>query len=991
MTTGSEHIAVVGIDCRFPGAGDKDAFWDMLVRGEHGVSEVPAPRWDGAAFHDAAGGAGRVNTRFGAFMSDPDAFDFEFFGVSPREAAAMDPQQRMLLQAAWRAVEDSGVAPGALAGSATGVFVGMMSSEWATLHLSDYPGLTAHRGSGNGYCMAANRVSYHLDLRGPSTAVDTACSSSLVATHLAANAIRAGDCDQAIVAGVNLMLTPALSIFYTQAGLSAPDGRCKPFSGAADGIGRGEGVGVVVLRRLSDALADRQPVYAVIEGSAVNQDGRSNGITAPSRWSQESVLTAAYARAGVRPRDIAFVEGHGTGTTLGDMIEVKALGAVHGGPRPQPCLLGSVKGNIGHAEGAAGIAGLIKACLALDRRVLPPTLHSETESPRLKLAEQGLRLARGAVRLPKGANGTVRGAVSSFGLGGTNAHVVLASAPVVRRPAEPGGVGVLTVSANTAAALRRNIAALAEAVEGQPDERLGQLCHSTNRVKSGLRQRVALAATSVAQARAELRGLLRDSIPTEQRGKPKVAFLFTGQGSQFAGMGAALRAACPPFRDRLAEADAALRPHLGVSISAIALDGKERDGLGVDATALTQPALFALQYALAAALADLGVRPDAVLGHSVGEFAAACATGVLTLAEAAAMIATRGALMQALPPGGAMIAVRAGADEVADLVAAEPLVSIAAVNGPDSVVLSGDAGGARRIAAALAESGRKVTELVVSHGFHSPLMTQAARDFGDRAFSGIAAPRPATAAFASTVRGRFAAGDELDPAYWVEQITAPVRFADAMAALARREPTHLVEIGPRGVLLGLAVRAGLTGGAKRLVPVPGAAATGAEFAATLATLYSDGMDLDWDRLYRDGQRVPRRLPGYVFADTERFWASAATVRGNTASVVTEKTVTEDQVSPRSERPVRRLGDGPVDAVLAAVAEIGDYAVADLAPEAKLHEDLGFDSIMVMQLGDQLTEVLRLTEPIPVEELLPRVTTVGELLAFAAEVSQEGKR
>ncbi|WP_156755321.1 type I polyketide synthase [Actinokineospora pegani] len=985
----AEPIAVVGIDCRFPGAGDKDAFWDVLVRGEHGVSQVPAQRWDSADFHDAGGGAGKTNTRFAGFMSDPDAFDFEFFGISPREAAAMDPQQRMLLQAAWRAVEDSGQDPAALAGSGTGVFVGMMSSEWATLHMSDYAGLTAHRGSGNGYCMAANRISYHLDLRGPSTAVDTACSSSLVAAHLACNAIRVGDCDQAVVAGVNLLLTPALSIFYTQAGLSAPDGRCRPYSGDAVGIGRGEGVGVVVLRRLSDALAAKQPVYAVIEGSAVNQDGRSNGITAPSRWSQEKVLTDAYARAGVSPGDLSFVEGHGTGTTLGDMIEVKALGAVHAGAkRKQPLLLGSVKGNIGHAEGAAGIAGLIKACLALDKRVLPPTLYADTENPGLRLAENGIRLARGPVRLPRG---TVRAAVSSFGLGGTNAHVVLASAPSARRPVEPGGVGVLTISANTLAGLHRNIAAVAEVVDGAVQDRLGQLCHSTNLVKSSLRQRVAIAATSVEEVRSELRRLLRDgsgNITALDRGKqakagrPKVAFLFTGQGAQYAGMAKALHGACPPFRDRLAEADAALRPHLGASITAIALDGAAHDGLDVDETALTQPALFAVQYALGMAFADLGVRPDSVLGHSVGEFAAAVVAGVLTLDEAARLVAARGALMQALPRDGAMIAVQASEERVAGLLADEPLVSIAAVNGPESVVVSGAAEPARRVAAALAAEGLKTTELVVSHAFHSPLMEPAAREF--RAVAADIPVREPQVAFASTVHGSFAAGMDAD--YWSRQVTAPVRFTGAMAALLARKPTHLVEIGPKGVLVGMAARGGLTGGARRLTPIPGDKATGAEFAATLAALYTDGANPDWAALYPVGQRTPRRLPGYSFADTERFWASAATVRGTVASVVTkEQTV----VAPVAAEPKQVAGD--VGGVLALVAEIGDYDPADLDREAKLHEDLGFDSIMVMQLGDRLTGALGLSEPIPVEELLPRVATVGELLAFAGEVLAEKER
>ncbi|MER6528551.1 polyketide synthase, partial [Streptomyces sp. NPDC001508] len=424
-----EPVAIVGIDCRFPGAPDTGAYWDLLMRGADGVGEVPRQRWDAKEFHSPTGEEGRTNTTEGGFIADPDAFDNEFFTISPREAAAMDPQQRLLLQSAWRAVEDAGIAPRNLAGTPTGVFVGIMGNEWAHLHLTDYANVTAQVGSGNGYCMTANRISYHLDLKGPSLAVDTACSSSLVAAHLAVNALLAEECDHALVAGVNVALTPALSIFYTQAGLSAPDGRCKPFSSEANGIGRGEGVGTVVLRRLRDAIADGQRVYAVIRGSAVNQDGRSNGLTAPNRWAQQEVLGAAYRRAGIEPRDVVFTEAHGTGTTLGDMMEAKALGHHHAGRAGTPMALGSVKGNLGHTEGAAGIAGLIKVALSLHHRVVPASRYAAKESKQLKLRDHGLRLLKAPLRLPAGP--TVAG-LSSFGMGGTNAHAILQSAPAAR-------------------------------------------------------------------------------------------------------------------------------------------------------------------------------------------------------------------------------------------------------------------------------------------------------------------------------------------------------------------------------------------------------------------------------------------------------------------------------------------------------------------------------------------------------------------------------
>ncbi|HEY3751016.1 MAG TPA: beta-ketoacyl synthase N-terminal-like domain-containing protein [Pseudonocardiaceae bacterium] len=974
MTT---RLAVVGIDCQFPGAVNKDAFWDLLVRGEHGLSAVPRQRWDADRFYSAGKQAGTTNTRTAGFISDPDAFDHVFFGISPREAAAMDPQQRLLLQTSWRALEDAGMAPTSVAGTSTGVYVGIMSSEWANLHMTDYAGVTAHRGSGNGYCMTANRISYHLDLKGPSLAIDTACSSSLVALHSACAALRAGDCDQALVGGVNLLLTPALSIFYHQAGLSAPDGRCKPFSAGANGIGRGEGVGVVVLRRLADALADRQPVYAVIEASAVNSDGRSNGLTAPSRWSQRQVVADAYQRAGLEPDQVRFVEGHGTGTTLGDMIEVRALGDVHGADRTQPCLLGSVKGNIGHAEGAAGIAGLIKACLAMDRRILPPTICAAGENPELRLAEHGLRLAARPSRLPKG---TVFGGVSSFGLGGTNAHVVLSTPPVRREPVPPQPGGVLTISANTVTALHRNVAMLAATVTREPAERLAQLCHSTNVVKSTQRCRLAVPLSTPDALRDTVLALADDpgmvaAASRRPAGKPKIAFLFTGQGSQYAGMAAALYANCPAYQERFDEADAVLTPLLGRSIGELVAGT-----VSIDDTALTQPALFCVQYAMAAALADLGVVPDTVVGHSIGEYAAACAAGRLTLAEAAAMVVARGALMQGLPPGGSMVAVRCSVAAVQPLVDDEPSVSVAAVNGPASVVLSGAADAVARITAALAETGIQATPLTVSHAFHSPLMAPMLEPFG--AAIGTVPQRSLTATFVSTVHGRVVGPAELDTDYWVQQVRAPVRFADALGVLAERAPTHLVEIGPRPVLLALARRAGFGSGVATLACCPGKRATGAELSELLAVLYRDGLAVNWTALYRPGQRVLRRLPPYVFSDDARFWASAATV--DTGPTTAIRTAVRAPVPIEPQRPTD-VGSR----VLAAIAEVGDYSVDDLHTGTRLRDDLGYDSIMVMQLGDRLTDLLSDDEPLSVQELLPQIVTVGDLMSFVADRCQDG--
>ena len=556
-------IAVVGIDCRFPGAPDKDAFWRLLMDGVVTDSEVPSQRWDIDAYYHPDGVAGSMNTRRAHFIDDVDAFDNDFFGIAPVEAAALDPQQRLLLQASWRALEDAGIDPRSLAGTPTGVFVGMMSSEWSSLQMLDFAGLTAVRGAGSGYFMAANRISYHLNLTGPSMAIDSACSSSLMAVHQGCAALRSGDADTVIAAGANLLLTPALSIFYTQAGLSAPDGRCKPFGQRADGIGRGEGVAAVVLRRLDDAVADGQPIYAVVKSSVANHDGRSNGITAPSRRSQVELMRRALSLAEVEAGQIGFVEAHGTGTVLGDMIEANALGDVHKTRGGEPCLLGSVKGNIGHTEGSAGIAAFIKACLALHHGVLPPTVFGDSANPGLRLDAQGLRLVESPEPLPANA----LGGVSSFGLGGSNAHVVLESAPAAASSPTAGATGVLTLSAPSEQALRRNADSIATALHNLDDQRLASWCRTTNVVKRSHRHRLVLEGnrgTLVDGLREFLAGARADlasSAPT-RKVPAGVGLLCSGQGTQYPGMTRPLYDANPVYREHLDAAAAALDPHL---------------------------------------------------------------------------------------------------------------------------------------------------------------------------------------------------------------------------------------------------------------------------------------------------------------------------------------------------------------------------------------------------------------------------------------------
>ncbi|BDU05891.1 type I polyketide synthase [Nocardia cyriacigeorgica] len=1095
----SSDIAIVGIDCRFPGAADPAALWRLLIDGGEAITEVPADRWPVGDFHDPSGRPGTINNRSGGFLADADVFDHEFFGITPREAAAMDPQQRLLLHTAWRALEDATLDPRAQAGSRTGVYVGVMANEWANLQMSDYGAITAQHGSGNGYFMTANRLSYQLDLRGPSMAVDTACSSSLAAIHLACTALASGECDQALAGGVNLVLSPAVGIFYTQAGLSAPDARCKPFSGRADGIVRGEGAAVLVLRRLSDAQAAGLPIYAVIKGSAVNSDGRSNGITAPNRWAQQQVVEQAYERAGVRAQDVDFVEAHGTGTVLGDMIEVKALGALHAG-RPRPCGIGSVKGNLGHTEGAAGIAGVIKAALALHHRLVPPTRYADTENPTLRLAHHGLRLLGEA--LPLGERAV--GGVSSFGVGGTNAHIVLGSAPVAgshgtrgklgstvnagaardavshdldgtghgagdvaERSSDPAGRragavgegqmssadgaagarrnglpvggrgsrgGVLTLSSDSVEGLRRNAVRVAEALPELSEEHFAQLCWTSNQVKASGRQRLAVVAADRDEA---VKSLLEG--PESAVAQPVSAgWMFSGQGSQFAGMARPLAAASPGFRRALWLVDEAMSAHLGRSIRDLLLD----DATDIDRTELAQPAIFAMEYALASALAETGLRPAWLLGHSIGEYAAAAVAGGLELDDACRLVVLRGALMGRLPDGGAMLAVRAGeaaaeahatrlgtdgVAAVADLLADEPDVAIAAVNGPADLVLSGDAAAIARIDKVLRERTVTTKALSVSHAFHSPLMEPMLAEF--EAAAGECTYRAPSLPIYSTVYGRLLEpGETMDAAYWTTHIRATVRFGQAAEAALDTAPTHVIEVGPRRVLTPMISRIRPEFAGRCLAPSPGPGATGSEFAETIAALYRDGFDPDWDRLYEPEQRVRRRLPVYEFSTEHRFWVeSPAQPESPTRTASpdhSEDTTTMDQMialfreqnallaqlAHRAAGLQTRTGGGHDAAVTGAAdamtndaattatpsasdreattivyaeaARVSGYPVERLTAAQTLSGDLGFDSIMT---ADLFTGIVRRMPGLVIDPArFGEQATLGDVVGYVAD-------
>lgn len=972
-------IAVIGIDCRFPGAPDKDAFWQLLMDGVVTDTEVPPQRWDVGAYYHPDGRAGSANTRRAHFIDDADAFDNDHFGIAPIEAAALDPQQRLLLQAAWRALEDGGIDPRSLAGTPAGVFVGMMSSEWTSLQMFDYAKVTAFRGAGAGYFMAANRISYHLNLTGPSMAIDTACSSSLMAVHQGCAALRSGDTDTVIAAGANLILTPALSIFYTQAGLSAPDGRCKPFGQGADGIGRGEGVGAVVLRRLDDAIADGQPIYAVVRSSVANHDGRSNGITAPNRRSQVELMRRAMELANVDAQQIDFVEAHGTGTFLGDMIEANALGDIHKARNGEPCLLGSVKGNIGHTEGSAGIAAFIKACLALHHRVLPPTVFGDNANAGLRLESHGLRLADGPQALP--AAGALAG-VSSFGLGGSNAHVVLQSGPVPAQP-DSGRHGILTLSAPSAESLRRNADSIADALEDVDDQQVAAWCRTTNVVKRSQRHRFALhgdRAALIEGLRAFVAGSRTDLVSSAPMSKVPagVGILCSGQGAQYPGMTRQLYETNPNYRELLDTAATAFQPHLAGDLRDVIFGG----GLRLHHTRFSQPALFAVSYALGNMLLQSGVRPVFGIGHSVGEFAVACLAGVLSIDEAARIVTARGRLMGSLPLGGAMVAIDLAVEQAESLLADERECAIAAVNGPRSVVISGAFEAVGRVSDAVLQQGGKALNLKVSHAFHSPLMEPIVDEFR-RELAGIA-PNPAKFPIFSTVHGREIRGEDMDVDYWTGQICSPVKFFDAVRAAGAIAADYAAEAGPRSSLVAMARQCGLPSKVRSLTLCGGADSDGIEPLAAGGTLVREGFSPDLSPFYGRPVGTLRRIPPYVFDTSRRFWfdGGVATAARTAYSAAPERKADVSSDAQLSTPPTD--SGAPEDAVLAVIADVGGYSVAGLARTSRLSDDLGYDSLLQLRLFERLRDEYPQLQDVPVVEVLPKIRTVGEIIDFVID-------
>jgi len=889
-----EPIAIVGIGCRFPGgANNPEQFWHFLHNGVDAITEVPKDRWDIDKYYNSDRETlGKIYTRNGGFLQDVDLFDPYFFGISPKEAHSLDPQHRLLLEVTWEALEHGGQTPESLKDSSTGVFIGIGRNDYGQTRFTDSSKneeISIYDGTGNSLCFASGRISYVMGLQGPNMAIETACSSSLVAVHLACQSLRNQECKLAITGGVNLNFSPEVAIFLSSSQVLSPDGRSKTFDARADGFGHSEGCGIVVLKRLSDAIANGDKIWATIRGSAVNHDGPSSGITVPNQIAQEKLIRQALTSAKVDPTEVDYVEAHGTGTSLGDPIEIGALASVLCRQRSHsnPLAIGSVKTNLGHLEAAAGIVGLIKVVLSLNHEEIPPHLHFSTPNPHIPWNEISVVVPTSPIPWSRGNKSRIAG-VSSFGFSGTNAHVVLEEAPIPvknsqskidSKDIQQRRLQILTLSAKNQAALNELVNSYENYLEVHPELELGNICYTANTGRTHFDRRLAVISSNQKELVEKLRNYKRaEDTAGVYLGKSdknnkagKIAFLFTGQGSQYVNMGLELYQTHPVFRESIEKCSHILDSELEHSLLSIIYPDTTNDSNSslLDQTAYTQPALFAIEYALAKLWESWGIKPDILIGHSVGEYVAATVAGIFSLEDGIKLIAHRGRLMQKLPSSGGMVAVMASEARVKEVITQQSsVVAIAAINGPESVVISGESEAIAGICSQLEATGIKTKHLQVSHAFHSPMMEPVLAEFEALA-KNISYNQPKIPII-SNVTGKRADNSIATERYWVDHVRQPVKFAQGMEILYQLGYETYLEIGAKPTLLGMGRQSLPEDFGVWLPSLRPGINEGQSMLSSLGQLYVRGAKVDWLELYRDLNKEKVVLPTYPF-QKQRYW------------------------------------------------------------------------------------------------------------------------